>query len=130
MSVVTTAQAEVGSLSDLAYQQCINPACRATFSVDQTQFACPACGDLLDVVYDWDRLPVPTSLREFEAKWSDRLDPLDFSGVWRFRELLPFAPPRDDRDHRRGADAAPGRRQGRPVRRHGRPAACCSSTRG
>jgi threonine synthase len=92
MSVVTTAQAEVGSLSDLAYQQCINPACRATFSVGQTQFACPACGDLLDVVYDWDRLPVPRRLSEFEAKWSDRLDPLNFSGVWRFRELLPFAP--------------------------------------
>ena len=92
MSVVTTAQAEVGSLSDLAYQQCINPACRATFSVDQTQFACPECGDLLDVVYDWDRLPVPRRLSEFEAKWSDRLDPLNFSGVWRFRELLPFAP--------------------------------------
>ncbi|MHC5544010.1 threonine synthase, partial [Singulisphaera rosea] len=50
------------------------------------------CGDLLDVVYDWDRLPVPRRLAEFEAKWSDRLDPLNFSGVWRFRELLPFAP--------------------------------------
>ncbi len=92
MSVLTTAQAQVGSRSDLAYQQCINPACRATYSVDQAQFACPECGDLLDVVYDWDRLPVPRRLSEFEAKWSDRLDPLNFSGVWRFRELLPFAP--------------------------------------
>ena len=92
MSVLTTAQTGVGSLSDLAYQQCINPACRATFSVDQAQFACPECGDLLDVVYDWDRLPVPRRLSEFEAKWSHRLDPLNFSGVWRFRELLPFAP--------------------------------------
>src|SRR5207245_1909185 len=25
--------------------------------------------------------------------WSDRLDPLNFSGVWRFRSLLPFPPP-------------------------------------
>ena len=48
--------------TDLAYQQCINPACRATFAVGQTHFACPACGDLLDVVYDWDRLPVPRRL--------------------------------------------------------------------
>jgi threonine synthase len=48
---------------------------------------------LLDVVYDWSRLPVPASLREFEAKWGRRRDPLCFSGVWRFRELLPFAPP-------------------------------------
>lgn len=87
MSVPTTM-----TQTDLAYQQCINPACRATYAVDQTIFACPACGDLLDVVYDWDRLPVPNRLNEFEAKWSTRLDPLNFSGVWRFRELLPFAP--------------------------------------
>jgi threonine synthase len=86
MSVLANTQ------TDLAYQQCINPACRATFAVGETCFACPECGDLLDVVYDWDRLPVPRRLAEFEAKWSDRLDPLNFSGVWRFRELLPFAP--------------------------------------
>jgi threonine synthase len=45
------------------------------------------------VAYDWSRLPAPKSLREFEAKWSHRTDPLCFSGVWRFRELLPFADP-------------------------------------
>ena len=78
--------------TDLAYQQCLNAACRATYGVGEALFACPACGDLLDVAYDWDRLPVPKSLRDFEAKWADRLDPLSFSGVWRFRELLPFAP--------------------------------------
>jgi len=47
---------------------------------------------LLDVAYDWDRLPVPKSLKHFEGKWANRTHPLDFSGVWRFRELLPFAP--------------------------------------
>ena len=81
------------AVADLAYQRCINPACASTFSVDQAQFSCPDCGDLLDIVYDWDRLPVPRRLAEFEAKWSKRLDPLNLSGVWRFRELLPFAPP-------------------------------------
>ena len=54
---------------------------------------CPVSHDLLDVRYEWDRLPVPASLREFEARWQSRSNPLDFSGVWRFRELLPFAPP-------------------------------------
>jgi threonine synthase len=87
MSVLTS------TMTDLAYQQCLNSACRATFTVGQAHFACPTCGDLLDVVYDWDRLPVPRRLGEFEAKWADRLNPLNFSGVWRFRELLPFAPP-------------------------------------
>lgn len=47
----------------------------------------------MDVAYDWPRLQPPRSLREFEAKWSQRWEPLSFSGVWRFRELLPFAPP-------------------------------------
>lgn len=55
--------------------------------------ACEACGDLLDVVYDWDRLRPPSSLRYFEEKWARRNEPLAFSGVWRFHELLPFAPP-------------------------------------
>ncbi len=35
---------------------------------------------------------MPASLREFERRWSNRRNPLDYSGVWRFRELLPFAP--------------------------------------
>jgi threonine synthase len=47
----------------------------------------------LDVVYDWDRLRVPDSLAWFERKWGQRSDPLCLSGLWRFYELLPFAPP-------------------------------------
>ncbi|MCA9170133.1 MAG: pyridoxal-phosphate dependent enzyme, partial [Planctomycetales bacterium] len=47
---------------------------------------------MLDVAYDWDRTPLPGSLADFEAKWSLRHQPLDFSGIWRFRALLPFAP--------------------------------------
>ena len=54
---------------------------------------CDRCGNLLDVAYDWDRLPLPRSLADFEAKWADRANRLSFSGVWRFRELLPFARP-------------------------------------
>ena len=54
--------------------------------------ACPKCGNLLDVVYDWDRLAVPRTLRGFEESWSRRNDPHCFSGVWRFHRLLPFAP--------------------------------------
>src|SRR5919197_3206039 len=78
---------------DAVFQRCINPACAATCAVDETGFVCPRCGGLLDVAYDWDRLQPPRSLHDFEAKWADRANPLSFSGVWRFRELLPFAPP-------------------------------------
>jgi threonine synthase len=78
---------------DAVFQRCIDPACAATAAVDETAFVCPRCGGLLDVAYDWDRVRPPASLRDFEAKWADRTNPLNFSGVWRFRELLPFAPP-------------------------------------
>lgn len=78
---------------DAVSQRCINPDCAATVAVDDTSFVCPKCGGLMDVAYDWDRIGPPSSLRAFEAKWSDRANPLSFSGVWRFRELLPFAAP-------------------------------------
>jgi threonine synthase len=80
-------------MSDLGFQRCIHPHCAATVALDDTSFQCPKCGGLLDVAYDWDRIRPPRSLTEFEAKWADRSNPLSFSGVWRFRELLPFAPP-------------------------------------
>ncbi len=85
--------ATVVTKKDLAFQQCIMPACRATYDVGEVRTSCDACGSLLDIVYQWDALPVPSALREFEAKWSRRMDPLCRSGVWRFHELLPFAPP-------------------------------------
>src|SRR5688572_8567262 len=82
-----------GHAMDTVFQRCIDPACGASTSLDDTSFVCPRCGGLLDVAYDWNRLAPPRSLRDFEAKWADRANPLSFSGVWRFRELLPFAPP-------------------------------------
>jgi threonine synthase len=76
----------------MAFQQCINPSCRATFDVGQTKTACDRCGDLLDIEYDWSRLQVPRHLTDLEQLWLERHEPLKFSGVWRFHQLLPFAP--------------------------------------
>ncbi len=78
-------------MTDPAFQRCIHPHCGTTVSLDDTSFHCPKCGGLLDVAYDWNRLPPPKSLRAFEARWSERTNPISFSGVWRFRDLLPFA---------------------------------------
>jgi len=75
-----------------AYQQCIAPSCRATYDIGEVRVACGQCGELLDVVYDWDGLAVPQSLKSFEKKWARRDDPHCLSGVWRFHELLPFVP--------------------------------------
>ena len=68
------------------------PSCGATYDVGEVRTSCDKCGSLLDITYDWDSLPTPDSLRWFEKKWARRNEPLERSGVWRFRELLPFAP--------------------------------------
>jgi len=81
------------ALTDVAFQRCISPRCGATFGLDEVLVACTACGELLDVIYDWNRARPPRHLREIEKYWSERHDPIRFSGVWRFHELLPFATP-------------------------------------
>lgn len=77
-----------------AFQQCINPDCRATYDVSEIHVGCPKCKSLLDVLYDWSRATPPKSLASFEHRWMTKGESgsgaLDFSGVWRFRELMPF----------------------------------------
>ena len=80
-------------MSELAFQRCISPLCGENYGLDEALLACRKCGHLLDVAYDWERLAVPADWSYFEQKWSRRNDPLCFSGVWRFRDLLPFAEP-------------------------------------
>lgn len=75
-----------------AFQKCINSDCGKTYGIEEVHHACPACGWLLDVDYEWDRLPVPSRLAHFERFWGQRNDPQRFSGVWRFHDLLPFCP--------------------------------------
>lgn len=83
--------ARIRSMKTIAYQQCINPDCAATFDVGQTLTACSKCGELLDINYHWQQGAIPKTLREFQTRWQNRRFPLDYSGVWRFRDLLPFA---------------------------------------
>jgi threonine synthase len=77
-------------MTNTAYQRCINPACGAEFDCGQALFKCPACGELLDIRYNWDKIEVPGKLSDFARRWAGRDNRLDFSGVWRFRELLNF----------------------------------------
>jgi threonine synthase len=87
-------------MNHAAFQQCINPACAQTYPVEEAKVACTACGSLLDIKYDWSRLPVPKSLNFFEHRWATKGTStegrIDFSGVWRFRELFPFYRTEDD----------------------------------
>jgi threonine synthase len=78
--------------TDIAYQRCLNIDCGTTYGIDEVRTHCSQCSGLLDVAYNWDRVAVPKRLADLEAHWSRRYEPLRFSGVWRFHELLPFAP--------------------------------------
>ncbi len=74
-----------------AEQVCIDPACGARFKLDERLYVCPGCSGLLDVALEPAADPDPEKLR---AVWTRRLssfDARDRSGVWRYRELLPFA---------------------------------------
>jgi threonine synthase len=74
----------------MAYLQCIETPCQARYSVEERFYECPRCAGLLDVNYDF---KLPRSAPEMKAIFRDRKtgdSELDRSGVWRFRELLPF----------------------------------------
>lgn len=78
---------------EIAFQQCIRPQCGATYDVAQVLTKCPACGDLLDVRYDWERVEIPASASELGRCGMPPGGMGQMSGVWRFGALLPFAPP-------------------------------------
>lgn len=88
----TTSNRASGARESAAFQRCLNLDCLATYDVGETLTRCPKCGDLLDVTYEWDRVGLPKKLSDFQQMWSRRNEPLRFSGVWRFHELLAFAP--------------------------------------
>jgi threonine synthase len=74
-----------------AAQRCIEPGCGARYGINERLYVCPRCGGLLDAVRE--RASVE-SVADLRALWAARrasTDARDRSGVWRYRELLPFA---------------------------------------
>jgi threonine synthase len=80
-------------MNHAAFLRCIRPSCGATYDISEQIYECRRCGNLLDVAYDWAQTPPPRTLAVFQQRWATRDNPIDHSGVWRFRELLPFARP-------------------------------------
>jgi threonine synthase len=76
------------------YLQCIEEACGQVQDPKKESHACAACGGLLEVKYEFEKFE-PESMRR---TWHERRlsgEPIDRSGVWRFRELIPFVDPSD-----------------------------------
>ena len=74
-----------------AWQRCIDPACGARFELNERFYVCPGCGGLLDVALEASTDTDPELLRDVWTKRLVSFEPNDRSGVWRYRELLPFA---------------------------------------
>jgi threonine synthase len=74
-----------------AYLQCVDERCRRRYPLDSKEHLCAACRNLLDVAYDFPATD-PAALRRIWAQRKAGSAVVDQSGVWRFRELLPFAP--------------------------------------
>jgi len=73
-----------------AVQRCIAPGCAAGFGIREQIYVCTRCGGPLEIEIVLEPLKAVPDLRE---RWQARLashDARDRSGVWRFRELLPF----------------------------------------
>ena len=71
-------------------QRCIAADCRAEFDLDARLYVCSRCGALLDVERREQLALDPTALRNLWQKRRGSPDQRDRSGVWRFREFLPF----------------------------------------
>lgn len=71
-----------------AAQRCIEPDCARLYGLRDKLLVCPHCGGLLEIVKR-----VNHAAQELKEMWRARRAsnaPRDRSGVWRFRELLPF----------------------------------------
>ena len=68
---------------------CFDDRCRARFPITEVIYNCPRCGGLLEVAY-----PPPTAApAALKRTWRERRTsnaPLEQSGVWRYREIIPF----------------------------------------
>lgn len=72
-----------------AYLKCIEKNCNKTIPSTSKVYVCPSCEGLLDVDYDFE-ISDPEKTKQIFLKRRSSNSPLDVSGVWRYRELLPF----------------------------------------
>lgn len=73
----------------LAELACFERPCRARFPIDEAIYSCPECGGLLEVVFIEERADSGALKKLWrERRMSNAV--LEQSGVWRYRELLPF----------------------------------------
>ena len=69
--------------------RCSDPACSLESQNREISYSCVSCGGLLEVAYDFEGAAPDDWPRLWRSRLGSESEP-DRSGVWRFRELLPF----------------------------------------
>ncbi len=69
--------------------KCFEPGCEARFPIHEVLYNCHRCGGLMEVAYGGVSTDAAALKRLFRERRMSNA-PLDASGVWRYRELLPF----------------------------------------
>jgi threonine synthase len=72
-----------------AVQRCMDEACGTTFGLAAHVYVCSHCGGPLEIIHS----PLKDNATALRRLWEIRAgsrDSRDVSGVWRYRELLPF----------------------------------------
>jgi threonine synthase len=86
---VPASPTQAGETQARASLRCFNDKCGARFPIADVLYNCPTCGGLIEVVYA-DRPSDSESLKRTFRERRMSNDPLNASGVWRYRELFPF----------------------------------------
>ncbi len=68
---------------------CVNTACGARYGITEIIYNCGKCGGLLDAAYDFSGIDAAACKKLWRERRMSNA-PLDQSGVWRYRELIPF----------------------------------------
>ena len=68
---------------------CFEASCRARFATSEVIYNCPRCGGLLEAVAAAPALDSETLKQLWRQRRTSNL-PLDQSGVWRYREIIPY----------------------------------------
>ncbi len=71
--------------------RCINQSCQKEFEISEKLYQCPSCSNLLDIAYYFPSIDVKKLKKVFGQRRSST-NPVNLSGVWRYREFLPFNP--------------------------------------
>jgi threonine synthase len=77
-------------MNSAVQQVCIESNCGARFGLGERIYTCTSCGGLLEITPSVDQIREVHALPEIWKARRSSIAGSDRSGVWRFRELLPF----------------------------------------